>query len=578
MNIEQLLRCPRCQFVRQNYLILDGLWDFAFDFENKGEAMKFYQGFNKGKDILVPFPYETKASGIGIEELCKNVWYQRHLNINKKPHKRYILHFEGLDYVSKVFVNSIYVGSDRGAYHRQSFDITDYVSEGDNLLVVKCEDSYSMRQPRGKQRWKEQSFTCYYTDIVGIYKPVWLEEVDESHIINMKATPDLEKKLIDFEFNYSNHKDLHLEITLFDEDEVVLVKRYHLKANHERYIFEINQELKPWSPSHPKLYGLKLSLMDKMNVLLDEVTSYVGFRKIEAKDGFTYLNNEPLYQKLVLDQGYWNDSLITPLSLEDLKDDILKMKAFGFNGCRKHEKIEDERFLLLCDYLGYLLWEEIPSFYEMSKEARENYKHELPFILKDFYNHPSIITWTLFNESWGVEDILDNKNTQAFVDEMYHFVKQYDPYRFVVTNDGWEHTLSDIITYHHYCQDGDKLYSFYEDKEASVKEIWKDHWKGAFAHGYEYKGQPIIFSEFGGTAFVKNIHDDNWGYGQAVKDDEEYINRLDSLFGALQKLPYLSGYCYTQVSDVQQEVNGLLDHEHKPKINPELLKKIQDRK
>lgn len=578
MDIEQLLKCPRCQFVREHYEVLNGQWDFAFDYDNKGEALQFHKGFKKDNDILVPFPYETKASGVGIEELCENVWYQKHLNITKKARKRYILHFEGLDYVSKVFVNSNYVGSDRGAYHRQSFDITDYIKDGDNLLVVKCEDSYSMRQPRGKQRWKKESFTCFYVDIVGIYKPVWLEEVDESYIVHMKMTPDLDRNLIDFDFEYSRYKDLKLEISLVDNGNIIEEKIYPLQSKYENHVFEIEDKMTPWSPLNPKLYDLKLRLIDEKNNILDEVISYVGFRKVEGKDGFTYLNNRPLYQKLVLDQGYWKESSITPKSLDDLKDDILKMKAFGFNGCRKHEKVEDERFLLLADYLGYLVWEEIPSFYEMSEEAKENYRGELPHILKEFYNHPSIITWTLFNESWGIEDILDNKDTQKFVDEMYHLTKEYDQTRFVITNDGWEHTLSDIITYHHYNQSGDLLYSFYEDKEASLTEIWKDHWKGAFAHGYQYRGQPIIFSEFGGTAFVKNVNDTNWGYGQAVKDDDEYIARLDSLFGALQKLSYLSGYCYTQVSDVEQEVNGLLDHDHKEKINPELLRKIQERK
>ena len=576
MEDKKYLNCPRSQLVRDNYLILNGVWDFAFDKENKGESLKYQNGFKKEYDILVPFTYQTKMSGIGITERCDYVWYQRKFSIKKEQDKKYLLHLEGADYVHKVFLNEQFVGSDRGAYHRHTYDLTSQLKDGDNLLVIKCEDDYSVEKPRGKQRSRDQNYECWYVDTTGLYKSIWLEIVNETYLEHVKMTPFLNEKKICFDLVIQGSNASVFEVNLIENNQVLEVFSHKIDKNEQSCCFEIKHQIEPWSVENPKLYELELLLKNKQGKIIDKVYSYVGFRHIEAKDGFIYLNGQKLYQKLVLDQGYWKDSSLTPPTIEALKEDIVLMKEFGFNGCRKHEKTEDERFLFYCDCLGYLLWEELPSFYKFSEESKKNYFYELPFVLRDNYNHPCIITWTLFNESWGVNQILNDKEQQDFVNEMYHFVKKYDPYRFAITNDGWVHTLSDIITIHHYCQDGDKLYSFYKDKELTMtQEVWTEHHNGAFAKGYKYNGQPVIISEFGGTAFIKNTHDGSWGYGVGVKDDKEYVERLTSLFKGIQRIDYVSGYCYTQVSDVEQEVNGLLNHDHKPKIDPQLLKKVQ---
>ena len=578
MNHQLFLNCPRSNYVRTNYVLLNGRWDFIFDKENKGEELSYSRGFEKEWNIIVPFPYETKLSGINIPELVENVWYQRHLDIKKEKNRRYILHLEGVDHLSKVFVNGNYVGQDFGAYHRHSFDVTDNVLDGDNLLVIKCEDSFSKEQLRGKQRNKGENYECWYLDFVGIYKSVWLEVVNEKHIQKIKITPDLDAKSISFDILLSSYEKLALDISIFEKDVLIGHTSVVPSSSQEEIVVKSDKDVIPWSVENPYLYDLVFLLKDDKGNILDEVFSYAGFRKLEVKDGLIYMNHQKLFQKLVLDQGYWKDSLATPPCVDALKDDIVKMKAFGFNGCRKHEKVEDERFLYLCDILGYLLWEEIPSFYEYSEKSKELYLHELKHILEDNYNHPSIITWTLFNESWGIYGIRDSQEQQAFVDDMYHFTKRFDPYRFVITNDGWDHTLSDILTIHHYHQNGEELYSFYDSRDHALQDDYKGHYMHVIANGYKDQGQPIIFSEFGGTAFIKNTHDGNWGYGIGVKDDEEYLERLNGLFSALQRMEYSSGYCYTQVSDVEQEVNGLLNHEHKPKIAPKLLKEIQDKR
>ena len=558
--------------------MLNGIWDFKFDDKNIGEENQYFMGFENALQIKVPFAYQSKASGIGVTTRHDYVWYQRFINIKKSNDKRYILHLEGSDFLTKVYLNGAFVGLDFGAYHRQNYDLTPFIKDGDNLIVIKCEDDYSKEKCRGKQRAQDESYECYYVDTTGIYKPLWIEEVPLSYIKNVKITPFLEDKKIAFIFEGEKIKGLSLNVSLSFKNKLIKKQTYQINDD----IFSCSlcdiKSILPWSIDKPHLYDLKFEIIDE-DKIIDRVLSYCGFRDIIAKEGFIYLNNKKFYQKLVLDQGYWDKSNLTSPSVNALKKDIILMKEFGFNGCRKHQKTEDERFLLLADYLGYVTWVEVASAYEFSEISKKNYAREIPLILKDNYNHPSVITWTLFNESWGIKDILTSKEQQDFTVKMYNLAKEYDPFRFVISNDGWEHTKSDIITMHHYEQDADKLYSYYEDKDKAMKEIWQSHWKGAFANGYQYNGEPILFSEFGGTAYIKNTQGSkNWGYGTGVKDDEEFINRVSLLFKTLQKLDYLSGYCYTQVSDVEQEVNGLLFHNHRCKIKPAILKKVQDKK
>ena len=249
----------------------------------------------------------------------------------------------------------------------------------------------------------------------------------------------------------------------------------------------------------------------------------------------------------------------------------------GFNGCRKHQKVEDDRFYYYCDVIGYILWSEMPSMYTNTAKSRAVFEKEWMETVEQHYNHPSVLVWTPLNESWGVRDILNRKVEQDFANILYHVTKEYDPYRLVITNDGWEHTISDIITIHHYEQSGAKLLEYFKTKEKALQDVWDSHHKGAMAHGWEYKGQPIMFTEFGGTAYIKTTEgNSNWGYGIGVKDDEEFVERFSGLIRTLHSLDYSCGYCYTQVSDVQQEVNGVVFENREFKVEPSLLKKVQD--
>ena len=312
--------------------------------------------------------------------------------------------------------------------------------------------------------------------------------------------------------------------------------------------------------------------------LLDQAGSYFAMREIRIDGPNVLLNGKPLYQRLILDQGYWKSSHLTPPSEEALLEDIEKIQALGYNGVRKHQKIEDERFLYWCDVKGLLVWSEAPAAYQFSDYAVEEFTREWMEIVRQNYNHPCIITWTPFNESWGISMVKTDRMEQHFTEAVYHLTKSMDPFRPVIVNDGWEHTVSDLITLHDYEEEGETLKARYSEfkKEILDGQIYHCSHKSAMANGYPYAGQPVILSEFGGIAFDGN--DSGWGYGNKVDSEEAFIRRFDAVTTAVKELPYVCGYCYTQVSDVQQEINGLLDEEHQFKIDPEKIREINERK
>jgi len=581
---------PRPQFVRANWENLNGTWDFAFDDANKGEREKWYEEFKGELKIEVPFTYETKLSGIQDESRHYNIWYHRTIKVdgNKLNQNDYILHFEGSDFVTKLWVNGQYAGSHRGGYARFSFDITALVKDGDNELVVKVEDSFDMQQPRGKQRWMDDSFLCWYVQTTGIWKTVWSEYVPKCRLANVKMTPNMEDYCLELEFNVkapesSLSGDLMVETKVSFAGKTVSRTMTAITSDHvpakadmfERDIF--SRMVKKWSPNTPNLYDIEFRLIMNGEVL-DEVGSYAAMREIRIEGSDILLNGRPLYQRLILDQGYWKDSHLTPPSEEALIEDIDKIHALGYNGLRKHQKTEDERFLYWCDVKGMLVWSEVPAAYRYSDYAVAEFTAEWLEIVKQNYNHPCIITWTPFNESWGIDRVKTKRPQQHFTEAIYHLTKSIDPYRPVIVNDGWEHTVSDIITLHDYEESGEVFkdrYLTYRDEILAGK-VCHNKMEKAFSLGYTYKGQPVIISEYGGIAFDND--DSGWGYGNKVRTKEDFIKRFDAITTAVKQIPYVCGFCYTQVSDVQQEINGLMDMERNFKVEPEIIKEINLRK
>jgi hypothetical protein len=333
--------------------------------------------------------------------------------------------------------------------------------------------------------------------------------------------------------------------------------------------------LRSWTPEHAHLSDSVFRLL-RDHKEVDLVASYFGMRDIRIDGSNILLNGSPLYQRLILDQGYWKDSHLTPPDEAALITDIDKILALGYNGVRKHQKTEDERFLYWSDVKGLLVWSEMAAAYEYNDRGVTAFTRQWMEIVQQHYNHPSVITWTPFNESWGVPQIKTSRAQQHFTEAIYHLTKSYDPYRPVIVNDGWEHTVSDIITLHDYEEKGEDFLGRYLEhlKEILDNRFFHNLFKSAFADGYGYRGQPVILSEFGGIAFN---NEPGWGYGNRVNTQEEFIKRFDAMTTAIKKVDILSGYCYTQISDVQQEINGLLDMDHNFKMDPGILKEINER-
>lgn len=582
---------PRPQFVRRSWENLNGAWDFRFDDENAGEREKWYADFGEGLTIQVPFTYETKCSGIQDESRHDRVWYHKRIcvDISELEKNSCLLHFEGCDFLTKLWVNGQYAGCHRGGYARFSFDITNLLKDGENELTVSAEDSFDKQQPRGKQRWYDENYGCWYVQTTGIWKTVWLEYAPKIRLDYVKMTPNLQDFVMELEADVIAPEScldgsLMLETTVsFEGDEVNKsvqpLRLAHVKTNIDMTIKKpkkYGRVHKTWTPDNPQLYDVEFRILSGQKVL-DEVGSYFAMREIRIDGSNILLNGRPLYQRLILDQGYWKDSHLTPPSEEALIEDIDKIRALGYNGLRKHQKIEDERFLYWCDVKGMLVWSEMAAAYQYSDYAVQEFTAEWMEIVKQNYNHPCIITWTPFNESWGVDEIKVRKDQQHFTQAIYYLTKSVDRMRPVIVNDGWEHTVSDILTLHDYEADGERLLKRYMEfrEEILAGKFYGDGARAAFADGCSYHGQPVIISEFGGIAFDND--ESGWGYGDKVKSKEDFIRRFDSITTAIKSLPYVCGFCYTQVSDVQQEINGLMDMERNFKVEPELIREINTR-
>lgn len=569
---------PRPQFVRDEWIDLNGKWKFAFDFDGVGENERYFDGFDSDRAINVPFAYQCKASGIGDETLCENIWYERTFPLGDLSGRRVLLHLEGSDWITCVWVNGKFCGKQTGGYHRQTYDVTEACKVGDNLLVIKVNDDYSTEKPRGKQRWKEKNFGCWYVDTSGLYKTVWLETVSETYIDGVKITPDVADKSVGLIFDVAEAIEPETKIVTtveFDGD-VVAIEETPVTGGRCEQRITLGDELHLWEAGNGALYDVKYALVSS-GVVFDEVYGYFGMRDIATKNGSVMLNGKELYQRLILDQGYWKDCDLTPPDEKAIYSDIVSMIEMGFNGARKHQKVEDERFLYYADILGYVVWAEMPSMYTFTEKSCAAFAEEWKLAVNQQYNHPCVLCWVPLNESWGVENIRTDKAQQLFADKIYDMTKEIDGMRPVITNDGWEHTKSDLLTIHHYTQDGNVLLDAFDTVDKCASDKFVDHDHGAFAQGYEYVGQPILITEFGGTSFVTDTYGENWGYGDAVKSDGEFVERFSSLIDAIKKNNHVKGFCYTQLSDVYQEVNGLVKFDRTSKIGADIIKKIVEK-
>lgn len=573
---------PRPQFVRDNFTLLDGKWSFSYDDENRGEKEKWFVNFPVSRDIVVPYSYNTKNSTINEKDEHHFIWYARKINVNQNlDNKRLLLNFEGCDYITKVWVNGIFVGMHKGGYARFTFDITEAVKENtEAFVVIKVEDFKEATQPRGKQTWLKDPFGCWYEETNGIWKSIWYEVVNETYFTHFKITPCFDEYNVEFELNLNqikNNLQAKIEITydgnLIADTTIRLVRRISnikIDINNDYDGFRVHY----WTFDNPNLYDVKITLLDGSKVV-EEIGTYFGFRAFLANKNCLLLNNNPVYSKLVLNQGYSRDGGLT-LSEQEIIDDLIMTKNLGFNGVRMHQKVEDERFYYYADILGMMVWCEMPSPYEFKDATIENLMGEWIEVVKQFYNHPSIVVWVPINESWGVPRIVLDSTNQHLAEALYHVTKAYDRYRPVISNDGWEHVTSDIITLHNYAQNPDELYHFYNnvvDMLNGKHRVDYSQTRLPFANGYSYNGQPVIVSEFAGIGYQTG-NDQGWGYGDKVSNDKAYLDRLQGMIQSIRKIDGICGLCVTQLTDVQQEINGIVDFDRKFKVDFEKISKV----
>ncbi|MDF2962959.1 MAG: glycoside hydrolase family 2 [Paenibacillus sp.] len=574
---------PRPQFVRDNWLNLNGEWEFAYDDNNEGERDRWYAGGALERRIQVPFCYQSELSGIGETEFHDIVWYRKEVTLPKEfDGKTVLLHFGAVDYEASVWVNGKLVATHFGGHTPFSADVTNALQNGANTIVVRAQDySKDVTLPRGKQYWEEKSRGIFYTRTTGIWQTVWMEPVDKVYLAKTKLTPDIDRNEIHvraFVNGPVSQANAVLKTVISFGGETVAEDMISLRLAEEArsiklHDFNDHSLGRWWTPAKPNLYDIEFILtVDGKET--DRVKSYFGMRKISVVDGKLCLNNRPYYMKLVLDQGYFPDGLLTPPSDDAIRRDVELTKEMGFNGARKHQKIEDPRYLYWCDKLGLLVWGEMANAYAYSEQYVARVTNEWMEAIDRDYNHPSIVAWVPINESWGVPNILVDQLQQFHALSMYYLTKSLDPTRPVISNDGWEHVKSDLCTIHDYESREEVLTERYSTADNAVGAQPARRW--IYVPGYKYENEPILVSEFGGISFRKSDWE-GWGYS-AASNDEDFINRLAAVVHPLLKTPVVQGFCYTQLTDVEQEINGLLTYDRKPKVPLEWIKQINEGK
>jgi beta-galactosidase/beta-glucuronidase len=496
---------------------------------------------------VVPFCPESRLSGIG-EPAGDVVWYRR--TFDAPDAERLHLHFGAVDYRATVWVNDVEVARHEGGHTPFTADVTGAVRRTGNVLVVRAEDRLADKTvPRGKQHWTDRPEGIFYTPTTGIWQTVWLEPVSARHVRGVRLTPDFDAAALALELDADG--EATIEVKLGGQT----VGRWS-GAGHGVIHLE---ERAPWPQA---LYDVEITLGD------DRVETYFGLRKVEVKDGRVWLNDEPLVQRLVLDQGYWPDGLMTAPSDDALRADIELARSFGFNGARKHQKVEDPRWLYWADQLGFLVWSEMPSFHQHSAEAEHRLMREWADVVRLHRNHPCVVTWVPANESFGLGEI-DTSVRDDFLVRLYRMTHELDSSRPAVSNDGWHQALTDLCTIHDYSP-SDKLGRHFRSIDAALTARAAGH--EPYDRGFSYRGEPVLVTEFGGLRFSGST---GWGY-QEVRDGDQLVHEYEALVRALMQPGPVQGFCYTQLTDVEQEQNGLAAADRTPKVDPALIRPITE--
>ncbi len=563
---------PNPMSYRPHWSSLNGSWSFLFDDEDIGIKKRYFDKFPKDHETInVPYAYESAKSGITDKRKHNVMWYKKTFNYHKITDVT-ILHIERSDYITIAWLNGHYLGEHKGGYDAFSFEIQDYLLEGNNDLVIRVFDSKDARQLRGKQTWKEQPFECFYHGTSGIYGDVWLEGVHPQYIQHFEVVASYQKALLSIDAEVtSDCIGASLIINASHKGNQILRHTIKVESEAMKLSLPIPTPLYPWSVDSPSLYDLEFTI-ERNGIVLDHVLSYFGINEVGSKHREILLNGKPTFLKFALDQGYFLGGDLTG-TLEDFELDLRYLKDAGFNGVRKHEKVESNLFYYLADRDGLLNWLELPSPHQFDESEMPIISEQWKNIIKQHISHPSLMAYVCYNESWGVHQIkVDKKQQQASI-TLYELAKSIDPVRFVISNDGWEHTKSDLLTIHNYQESKQELLEMYHDLTDNLKESGNgkaNNTRMCYADGFKYNNEPLVFSEFAGIA-IDHSTSDGWGYGSPASGVDGFLNKLKGQIYAIKELGIFSGYCITQLTDVYQETNGLMTQDRNIKIRPDLL-------
>lgn len=589
---------PRPQFVRSEWLCLNGEWQFEIDNGDSGLDRGLLDRELNDR-ILVPFCPESSLSGIGNTDFMLAVWYRRTVTIPANwTNQRILLHFQAVDYDTTVWVNGVEVGRHRGGFTPFTCDLGASVKAGETItLVVRARDDYHPVQPRGKQSQRYYNYTCFYTRTTGIWQTVWLEPVPSASLRRPRITPDVANSMFRIEQQITNvQPGMKLTATLRDAAGVVSTATCAADLDFSpRLDLPISAERRRlWSIQNPHLYDLDLTLSDVNGEMVDHISSYAGLRNVTIQGKAIKINGEVIFQRLVLDQGYYPDGIMTAPTEEALVRDIELSVAAGFNGARLHQKVFEERFLYHADKMGYIVWGEFADW-GFDKGRVSSLDSGVPTItyaaqwleaIERDYSHPSIIGWCPFNEN--IQHTQDRITTHDdALRALFLATKALDTTRPVLDISGYSHRVpeSDLYDSHDYLPAGEfqqELGKFKErhghlsEGKAFTNQEPNHEWS------IPYRGQPYFVSEFGGLWWNPELEkpggvQSSWGYGTAPKSTEEFYERFEGLCAALLDNPNMFGYCYTQLTDVFIEQNGIYLFDRRPKFDLERIRKIQTR-
>ncbi len=558
---------PNPNFKRENYEILNGEWEFEFDFGNSGVNREMFKNSSVfSKKITVPFCVESELSGIGYKDFIPAVWYRKKINITKEQlENRVFIIFGAVDFHAKLYVNEVEAGEHFGGYTSFRIELTKYLKEGENTLTLYVEDdTRSFMQARGKQSEEFYSHGCDYTRTTGIWQTVYLEFVKKDYIKNFKVYPNIENATLTITADLVGKGDF--KATAFWDGKAVGVAESKVLGQTVTVTLNLTEK-HLWEVGKGGLYALTLNFSD------DEVTSYFGLREVDLSDGVCKINGKPVFQRLILDQGFYPDGIYTAPTKEALKNDILLSMKVGFNGARLHQKIFEPLFLHYCDELGYIVWGEHGNWgLNWTKfESLRYFLLEIEEEIERDFNHPSIIGWCPYNETWEIDRAFQDADVLRIV---YRTVKALDKTRPCIDTSGNYHVETDIFDVHDYEQDY-KIFKENYDKLFKENELYD-----RFPDKHHWNGEPVFMSEYGGIRILLKSDKDYdtlknaWGYGNPATSYEEFYERYEGLTTALIDNPKMLGFCYTQLTDVEQELNGIYYYDRTEKFDAERLYKI----